>query len=90
MSDRSIPVHETSPGSFTVQFPKNTMTGKFEREEAVRQAKEEAWDELVDIVFPLYEAAEDVLLNGADRQVLLEPLAAVGRQTNPYRGGSDE
>lgn len=28
-----IPVHETSPGSFTVQFPKDTMTGKFERNE---------------------------------------------------------
>ena len=53
--------------------------------EVERAAAEKAWKRLAEIVYPLYEAAEAVLLAGADTQKLMGPLAKLGAQSNPYR-----
>ena len=53
--------------------------------EVERAAAARAWDALAEAAYPLYEAAEAVLLHGADRENLLEPLGRLGAQSNPYR-----
>lgn len=58
--------------------------------EVERRASEKAWSKLADVAYPLYEAAEAVLLSDADKQTLMEPLAKLGARTNPYRRNEGE
>lgn len=68
-------------------FDSDRRNAQFDRwlAEVERAAAEKAWKRLAEIVYPLYEAAEAVLLAGADTQKLMGPLAKLGAQSNPYR-----
>ncbi|MDI6024483.1 hypothetical protein QBL02_13125 [Leucobacter sp. UT-8R-CII-1-4] len=69
------------------EVPQEKLREEFDRviAEVERAAAEKAWKRLANIVYPLYEAAEAVLLAGADTQKLMGPLAKLGAQSNPYR-----